>query len=181
MPNRRQAIIWTNAVPINWRKYASLGGDELITQVRPYLNQSIALHEFLHDAQKFPFYMSSHLFIMSSNNLVPAASSASAGTVLQIPDVYIRVYSIMIKDVLRVSVSGHCQQICLLVIFQGLYARSGVMHYIHGLSHEWIFMPVLPGTCARFHVVQVKYPVIEIHRMPITSHKRQLDIYVIWL
>ena len=28
-PNRRQAIIWTNAEPINWRIYATLGGDEL--------------------------------------------------------------------------------------------------------------------------------------------------------
>ena len=27
-PNRRQAIIWTNADPINWRIYATLG-DEL--------------------------------------------------------------------------------------------------------------------------------------------------------
>ena len=26
---RRQAIIWTNAGPINWRIYATLGGDEL--------------------------------------------------------------------------------------------------------------------------------------------------------
>ena len=28
-PNRRQAIIWTNADPINWCIYAALGGDEL--------------------------------------------------------------------------------------------------------------------------------------------------------
>ena len=28
-PNMRQAIIWTNADPIHWRIYASLGGDEL--------------------------------------------------------------------------------------------------------------------------------------------------------
>ena len=28
-PNRRQAIIWTNADPIHWRIYVSLGGDEL--------------------------------------------------------------------------------------------------------------------------------------------------------
>ena len=28
-PNRRQAIIWTNADPIDWRVYAALGGDEL--------------------------------------------------------------------------------------------------------------------------------------------------------
>ena len=29
MPNRRQAITWTNVDPVNWRKYAALGGDEL--------------------------------------------------------------------------------------------------------------------------------------------------------
>ena len=29
-PNRRQAIIWTNAQPIHGRIYAALGGDELI-------------------------------------------------------------------------------------------------------------------------------------------------------
>ena len=29
-PNRRQAIIWTNADPIHWRIYVALGGDELI-------------------------------------------------------------------------------------------------------------------------------------------------------
>ena len=28
-PNRRQAIIWTNADPIYWRIYAELGGDEV--------------------------------------------------------------------------------------------------------------------------------------------------------
>ena len=28
-PTRRQAIIWTNAGPIQWRIYAALGGDEL--------------------------------------------------------------------------------------------------------------------------------------------------------
>ena len=27
-PNRRQAIIWTNADPVHWRIYAALGGDE---------------------------------------------------------------------------------------------------------------------------------------------------------
>ena len=29
MPNRQQAIIWTNADPIHWRIYATLEGDEL--------------------------------------------------------------------------------------------------------------------------------------------------------
>ena len=28
-PNRRQAIIWTNADPVRWRIYAALGRDEL--------------------------------------------------------------------------------------------------------------------------------------------------------
>ena len=28
-PKRRQAIIWSNADPIHWRKYAALGGNEL--------------------------------------------------------------------------------------------------------------------------------------------------------
>ena len=26
-PNRRQAVIWTNADPIHWRIYAALGGE----------------------------------------------------------------------------------------------------------------------------------------------------------
>ena len=30
-PNRRQAIIWTNADPIHWRIYVALGRDELIS------------------------------------------------------------------------------------------------------------------------------------------------------
>ena len=29
MPNRWQAIIWTNADPIHWRIYVALRGDEL--------------------------------------------------------------------------------------------------------------------------------------------------------
>ena len=28
-PNRRQAVIWTNADLVHWRIYAALGGDEL--------------------------------------------------------------------------------------------------------------------------------------------------------
>ena len=28
-PNRRQAIIWTNADPVHWRLYAALGGEHL--------------------------------------------------------------------------------------------------------------------------------------------------------
>ena len=34
VPNKRQAIIWTNAGPIHWRTYAALGGDEL-TYISP--------------------------------------------------------------------------------------------------------------------------------------------------
>ena len=30
VPNRQQAITWTNADPIHWCIYAALGGDELI-------------------------------------------------------------------------------------------------------------------------------------------------------
>ena len=33
--NGQQAIIRTNAVPINWRIYAALGGDELNTKFAP--------------------------------------------------------------------------------------------------------------------------------------------------
>ena len=33
VPNRRQAIIWTNADPIHWRIYAAQGGDELTVSV----------------------------------------------------------------------------------------------------------------------------------------------------
>ena len=29
VPNRREAIMWTNTDPIHWRIYAALGGDEL--------------------------------------------------------------------------------------------------------------------------------------------------------
>ena len=29
--NRQQAVIWTNAVPIHWRIYTALSGDELIS------------------------------------------------------------------------------------------------------------------------------------------------------
>ena len=29
-PNRRQAIIWTDADPIHWRIYTALGGDKLM-------------------------------------------------------------------------------------------------------------------------------------------------------
>ena len=38
-PKRRQAIILTNADLIHWRIYAALGGDELISQCRPWSNQ----------------------------------------------------------------------------------------------------------------------------------------------
>ena len=35
-PNRRQAIIWTNADPVHWRIYAALGRDELNTNALFY-------------------------------------------------------------------------------------------------------------------------------------------------
>ena len=35
-PNRRQAIIWTNADPIPWRIYATLRGDDLTHQLQIY-------------------------------------------------------------------------------------------------------------------------------------------------
>ena len=41
-PNRRQAIIWTNADPIHWRIYAALGGDELSIRMRHTGNQSVS-------------------------------------------------------------------------------------------------------------------------------------------
>ena len=44
-PNRRQAIIWTNADPNNWRIYAVLGGDELIfTNIDIYTFISYAIN-----------------------------------------------------------------------------------------------------------------------------------------
>ena len=45
-PNKRKAIIWTNAEPTHWRIYAALGGDALNLKVtnplmmlktRPYM------------------------------------------------------------------------------------------------------------------------------------------------
>ena len=51
-PNRRQAIIWTNADPINWRIYATLGGDELtqmfIVSVCKSLSTVWAPKSFIH-------------------------------------------------------------------------------------------------------------------------------------
>ena len=43
-PNRRQAIIWTNADPILWRIYAALGGDELSGPRRPYIFRTFSAH-----------------------------------------------------------------------------------------------------------------------------------------
>ena len=36
-PNRRRAIIWTNAYPIHWPIYVALGGDEFTPEIYPYL------------------------------------------------------------------------------------------------------------------------------------------------
>ena len=52
-PNRRQAIIWTNAGLIHWRIYAALGGDELrIMGLTPSCWASL-LKEMLHDTPCF--------------------------------------------------------------------------------------------------------------------------------
>ena len=47
-PNRRQAIVWTNADKIHWRIYAALGGDELSY---PSDDLSYQLCNFRHAAQ----------------------------------------------------------------------------------------------------------------------------------
>ena len=41
-PNRRQAITWTNAGPVYWRIYVSLGGDELTFWVKVIQNVGIS-------------------------------------------------------------------------------------------------------------------------------------------
>ena len=46
--NRRQAIIWTNADPINWRMYVALGGDELMC----WRYQSLVLRHWCGDLIK---------------------------------------------------------------------------------------------------------------------------------
>ena len=38
VPNRQQAIIWTNADLIHWSLYAALGGDELISDALKAFN-----------------------------------------------------------------------------------------------------------------------------------------------
>ena len=42
-PNRRQAIIWTNADSINWRIYVALGGDELRLADHSYKAQTACI------------------------------------------------------------------------------------------------------------------------------------------
>ena len=42
-PNRRQAIIWTNAGPIHWRIYTALGGNELKGKIQPMPNHGIQI------------------------------------------------------------------------------------------------------------------------------------------
>ena len=42
MPNRRQAVIWTNADPVHWRLYAALEGDELTND---YMGHPVARRE----------------------------------------------------------------------------------------------------------------------------------------
>ena len=40
-PNRRQAIVWTNAEPNQWHIHAALGGDELT--LRLYLDMQLSM------------------------------------------------------------------------------------------------------------------------------------------
>ena len=40
-PNRRQAIIWTNADPNHWHMYASLWGDDLSRRWNNFMNESL--------------------------------------------------------------------------------------------------------------------------------------------
>ena len=41
VPNKQQAIIWTNAEPIHWRIYVAQGGDALILKQNPQLWPSL--------------------------------------------------------------------------------------------------------------------------------------------
>ena len=44
VPNRQQAIIWTNADPVDWRIYAALGGDESVQERRNSSALAMELH-----------------------------------------------------------------------------------------------------------------------------------------
>ena len=44
MPNRQQAIIWTNADPIHWRIYVALVGDELSNIIQGFQNRHPIAH-----------------------------------------------------------------------------------------------------------------------------------------
>ena len=44
--NRRQAIIWTNASPIQWRIYAALKGDNLIRKCKPLPFCSVLVYAY---------------------------------------------------------------------------------------------------------------------------------------
>ena len=52
-PNRRQAVIWTNADPVHWRIYAALGGDELKL---PLTDDNLSVKVLLHFQKSFSKY-----------------------------------------------------------------------------------------------------------------------------
>ena len=57
-PNRRQAIIWTNVYLIHWRKYATLGGDELIKLEWYHMSTPSGLDSVpVNNEQSFKFLM----------------------------------------------------------------------------------------------------------------------------
>ena len=53
-PNRRQAIIWTNADPIIWRIYAALGGDELTEAVAECSLEKFQTYQNEYAFESFP-------------------------------------------------------------------------------------------------------------------------------
>ena len=53
-PNRRQAIIWTNADPIHWRIYAALGGDELTEAVAESSLEKFQTYQNEYAFESFP-------------------------------------------------------------------------------------------------------------------------------
>ena len=52
VPNRRQAVFWTNADPFRWRIYAALGGGELMEEI--ILHKACSVMAFL-DVELRPF------------------------------------------------------------------------------------------------------------------------------
>ena len=74
VPNRRQAIIWSNADPIHWCIYAALGGDELMDHQESYKNRwynhkkatTLAVHSMGHTAAQDEL----GIIIFSSNEIL---------------------------------------------------------------------------------------------------------------